>query len=79
MNLSLKTKILASGKSQISLARDIEVSEPQLSKIVRGWADPPVEVKNRIARALGCSVSEVFPSPGEHAGKAGGPNGTSAG
>ena len=61
MNLALKTRILASGKSQILFAREIDISEPQLSKIICEWVEPSEEVKERIARALGCSVVEIFP------------------
>jgi len=62
MNLALKTRILASGKSQISLARKIGISEPQLSKIVGGWVEPSEKLKEKIARALGCGLEEVFPT-----------------
>ena len=61
MNLALKIRILASSKSQISLAREIEISEPQLSKIVQGWIDPSDSLKERIAKALNCPVHEIFP------------------
>jgi transcriptional regulator with XRE-family HTH domain len=60
MNLALKTRILASGKSQILLAREIGISEPRLSKIVGGWVEPCAELKARIASALGCSVEDLF-------------------
>ncbi len=70
MNLTLKTRILASGKSQILLARQIKISEPLLSKIVGGWVDPSREVKSRLARALECRVEDIFPDSAEnqHAG-----------
>ncbi len=61
MNISLKTKILVSGRSQIALARDISISEGQLSKYIRGWSNPPQAVKEKIAAALECAVSEIFP------------------
>ncbi len=61
MNLALKTRILASGKSQIQLAREIDISEPKLSKIVGEWIDPCEELKEKIAGALRCSVVEIFP------------------
>ena len=61
MNLPLKFHILASGKSQISLAREIGISEPRLSKIVGGWVTPDLKVKTRIAEALGCTVEDLFP------------------
>ena len=61
MNLKLKTRILASGKSQIFLAREIGISEPQLSKIVGNWVDPCDETKEKIAKALNCQVGDIFP------------------
>ena len=52
MSLTLKTRILASGKSQIFLAREIGISEPQLSKIVMGWVNPRKELQKKIAKIL---------------------------
>ena len=60
MNLLLKICILASRKSQILLAREIGISEPQLSKIVQGWVDPCPALREQIARALKCRVEEIF-------------------
>jgi DNA-binding XRE family transcriptional regulator len=60
MNLALKTRILASGKSQIMLAREIGISEPQLSKVVGGWVRPDPKVKTKIAEVLGCGVEDIF-------------------
>ena len=65
MNLLLKTKILASGKPQLWLARKVEISEAQLSKIVGGWVEPCEELKRKIANALGCGVEEVFSIQGQ--------------
>jgi DNA-binding XRE family transcriptional regulator len=59
MNLALKTRILASGKSQIMLAREIGISEPQLSKVVGGWVRPDPKVKTKIAEVLGCGVEDI--------------------
>jgi len=61
MNLRLKTKILASGRAQIAIAKDIGVAEPILSKIVNGWIDPKDQLKQRIANALSCQVEDIFP------------------
>ncbi len=60
MNIPLKTRILASGKSQILLAREIKISEPQLSKIVCGWIHPSPELKRKIAATLKTRVEEIF-------------------
>jgi DNA-binding XRE family transcriptional regulator len=61
MNLSLKMKILESNKSQIAIARELEVPEQFLSKIVRGWIDPKPELKEKIASALNAQVADLFP------------------
>ncbi len=61
MNVALKIKVLESGKRQIQIAREIGISEPQLSKIVMGWVEPCEELKRRIAKALGCvGMEEIF-------------------
>ena len=60
MNLKLKTKILESRKPQIALAREIEMPESYLSKIVNGWINPKDELKERIAQALNCTAAEIF-------------------
>jgi DNA-binding XRE family transcriptional regulator len=60
VNLSLKTKILASGKPQLWLAREVKISEAQLSKIVGGWVEPRMELKKKIAKVLGCGVADIF-------------------
>lgn len=59
-NLKLKTKILQSNRSQISLAHEIGISEPHLSRIVNEWTIPRDDLKKKIAQALKCSVEEIF-------------------
>jgi len=61
MNIKLKTKILESGKPQIAIARELEIPEPLLSKVVNGWVEAKPELKNRIAQALRCKAEEIFP------------------
>ncbi|MBI5603125.1 MAG: helix-turn-helix domain-containing protein [Deltaproteobacteria bacterium] len=60
MNIPLKTKIIKSQRPQIAIARDAEIPEPYLSKIVRGWIEPKPEIKKKIAKALKCRVEEIF-------------------
>ena len=62
MNTKLKFKIIESGKPQIAIAKELGVPEPYLSKVVNGWIEPKAEVKEKIARALECSVEEIFAS-----------------
>lgn len=61
MNIELKTRILASEKSQLWIAREVGISEAQLSKIVRGWICPTDNLKKKIADVLGCEVGKIFP------------------
>ena len=61
MNIPLKLKILETGRPQIVIARDSGISEAQLSRIVKGWAVPGEEVKNKLAKILKCPVEEIFP------------------
>jgi DNA-binding XRE family transcriptional regulator len=61
MNLILKTRILKSERPQVALARDVGITESCLSKIVNGWIEPKHELKGKIALALGCDVSDIFP------------------
>lgn len=61
MNLNLKTKILKSGRPQIALAKEIGIPESCLSKIVNDWINPKNELKNKIAQALNCKVTDIFP------------------
>ncbi len=63
MNIRLKTKILEQGLSQLQVARDVGLTDSNLSKIIHGWVDPPVEVKTRLASVLGCNLEEIFPDP----------------
>ncbi len=65
MNVALKMRILESGKRQIQIAQEVGVPEPQFSKIVGGWINPPPEVKARVARVLKCEIDDIFPSRGD--------------
>jgi DNA-binding XRE family transcriptional regulator len=60
MNLNLKTKILESRRPQIGIAKELGIPEPYLSKIVNGWIEPKDEIKDRIAQALNCKVTDIF-------------------
>ncbi len=60
MNVQLKVQVLLAGKPQIQLARELGISEAQLSRIIQGWATPCQELKTRIASLLGCKVEDIF-------------------
>jgi transcriptional regulator with XRE-family HTH domain len=59
-NVRLKLRMLETGITGYDLARRVGVSDSQFSRIVRGWIDPPLQMKNKLAEALGCQVQEVF-------------------
>lgn len=64
MNLKLKTRILELGIRQIALARDLDVPEPVVSKIVNGWIEPKTKLKAKMAKVLGCRAEDIFPQKG---------------
>lgn len=49
--------------SQKSLAEAAEVDQTTISKVELGRIDPSVDVKVKIARALGSPVADLFPYP----------------
>ena len=64
MNSCLKAKIFVEGYTQLQVARQAGVSDSYLSKVIRGWIDPPPEIKARLAAILECDVKELFPKDG---------------
>ncbi len=54
---------VARGFSQEALAVDAGVDRTYVSGIERGSFNPTVEVLERLARALGCDVAELFAIP----------------
>jgi transcriptional regulator with XRE-family HTH domain len=65
LNLALKTAILASGKQQKRIARDTRIDETTLSHIVRGRREATEKEREKLARALGRRIDELFPSQPE--------------
>jgi excisionase family DNA binding protein len=53
-----------SGFSFQGLARALEISEEQLSAIVHGAVEPDETLKEKLARLVGCPVSDLFPRRG---------------
>ena len=60
MNVKLKMKLLKLGKRQIRLAQETGIPESYLSKVVNGWIEPKMEMKQKIAKALGCRIADIF-------------------
>ena len=62
MNVILKISILEKKGSQSALAREIEVCESLISKIVQGRRQPTPEQRQAISKALGAPEHELFPN-----------------
>ena len=61
-NWNLKKAIAESEyKYQIALAKDLEISEALLSKILNGWKKPTPELAEKIAELLKTSPGTLFP------------------
>lgn len=60
LNTALKAAIHDSGLKQTAIARDVGLSEPQLSRIINGHQDPTPEQKKAIAKALHRKVQDLF-------------------
>ena len=60
MNYKLKFAIIKSGKNQIEIAREAEIQESKLSKIVNGYVQPSIEEKEKIAKVLEIPVGSLF-------------------
>ena len=62
-NLELKINILKSGKYGYQIAQEVGWHPTKLSQIVSGVYTPDREEKERLANAIGVSVTEIFPEP----------------
>ena len=49
------------GLTQWDIAIKTGISQPTLSLFERGYKTPKDDEKKRIARALGCKVTDIFP------------------
>lgn len=61
VNVALKVAIVQSQKQQRAIARRARLSETRFSHIVRGRIEPTSKEKERIAKALSCPVTDLFP------------------
>lgn len=64
MNVALKVAIVRSRRTQRALSKVTRIPEVRVSDIVRG--KPPVATpieREALAKALRCSVAELFPEP----------------
>lgn len=60
MNFKLKFAIIKSFKNQIQIARDAEIQESRLSKIVNGYIEPTDDEMEKIAKALNMPKEKLF-------------------
>lgn len=57
---NLKLQLWKSGLRQNRLAKMLGMDETALSRIVNGFRDPSLEVRNNIATLLGCDAEWLF-------------------
>ncbi len=62
MVVPLKLALLRRGELQYEFASRLGIGETRLSRIVRGRVDPTPEERKGIAKALGMTEAELFPS-----------------
>ena len=60
MNIKLKLRILERFGCQADFAQTVGARESFVSRVVRGRREPGPEVKEAWAKALGCSIAEIF-------------------
>ena len=60
MNYKLKFAIIKSSKNQIRIAKETEIPESRLSKIVNGYIDATDVEMYQIAKALGMAKEKLF-------------------
>ncbi len=58
----LRVAIASSGRTQREIARKAGIDESKLSRIVNGRVHPADATQRRIARALGQSVTDLWPT-----------------
>jgi transcriptional regulator with XRE-family HTH domain len=62
---NLKTQRLIKGFTQAKLAKESGISERQLQRIEKGEQDPSISTVHKLTFALGVTIQELFPLPGE--------------
>jgi len=59
--MTLKEARFFKGLTQWDIAIKTGISQPTLSLIERGYVTPKEQEKKKIARALNCKVTDIFP------------------
>jgi transcriptional regulator with XRE-family HTH domain len=60
MNEKLKLYLSQTGRRQYQIAREVGLTENELSRIVRGRRSPTADERRRLAIALGVAEPELF-------------------
>lgn len=63
----LKNRLIDLGLRQRDLARMVQLSEPEVSDIIRGIRTPGPDLKRRISKALGMPAQVLFSSESKKA------------
>lgn len=61
-NVALKTALFATGKQQQRIARLARIPPQKLSHVIHGNRELDADERGRLARVLGKSEDELFPS-----------------
>jgi transcriptional regulator with XRE-family HTH domain len=59
-NAKLKEYLARTGRRQYQIAREVGLTENELSRIVRGRRSPTADERRRLALALGVAEPEIF-------------------
>jgi len=63
MELRIKEVLKEKGLTAVWLASQIEITQPSMSGIMNGKIKPSLDTLERIASAIGVSISELFEQP----------------
>lgn len=58
---ALRTRRLAAGMTQAELARRSQVTTSYITRLERATSAPGIDLVDKLAQALGCTVSDLLP------------------
>ncbi len=59
---ALRTRRLSAGMTQAELARQSHVTTSYVTRLERAMSAPGIDLVDRLAQALGCTVSDLLPT-----------------
>lgn len=59
---ALRTQRLSAGMTQAELARQSHVTTSYVTRLERAMSAPGIDLVDRLAQALGCTVSDLLPT-----------------